>query len=68
MTSELTGRVVGQQGQYFVVVCDVAESSHLRWHDLLRSQLKDANVGDAVRMRYYSDNNRGFWHVTEVIK
>jgi hypothetical protein len=70
-SKQLFGTVTGFDGNrfaqgYFEVSCPDAPL-HLRAMDLVAGQMMGAQVGDRVRLEYYSTASRGFWHVAEVL-
>lgn len=65
----LTGTVEHFDGRYFVVVCDGPDvPGHLRSHNLTKSQMGSAVIGDTVILNYYSDHRMGYWFVKDVVK
>lgn len=61
----LNGAVIRKDGQYFVVECPNAPS-HLRSLNLVRGQMRGADVGDRVTLMYFSTPHAGMWSVVTV--
>ena len=62
----MTGTVTKQDGHYFVVVCPEAPP-HLRLLYLAPHQMREAKVGDYVRLAYVETRSSGLWNVAEVL-
>lgn len=63
----LTGVVESQNGVYWIVRVENAPRPHLATHNLVRSQMGLAQVGDTVTLAYFSSPARAFWHVTGIV-
>lgn len=63
---QMTGTVLDQQGQYFVVFCPDAPS-HLKYLNLVAWQMGKSKVGDRVRLEYVTGPSYGLWNVVEVL-
>ena len=62
----LSGKVIAQNGRYFEIECQNAPA-HLQTMNLVKWQMRGAQVGDAVRLAYEVDHRSGLWNVAEIL-
>lgn len=57
-----TGKVLSFDGTYYGVKCDAGHYPLF----LLPNKMNGANVGDTVRVGYYTTPSSGYWSVMEI--